>query len=126
MCVTADKDHDQYRDDGRDLMRLIQEKCVEYDAERKLSIIVESIAGKITQTIDRLIALYRPDSLVVGTRGRRFGVGLVQGLGAGIVQGLGVSGALKVSDVLKVSVFPLCRDLHVPVEMNKRAFPVTK
>lgn len=67
----ADKDHDAYREDARDLMRLIQERCVEYNAERKLSIIVEYIAGKVTQTIDRLIALYRPDSVVVGTRGQR-------------------------------------------------------
>ena len=52
-------------------MRAIQDKCVEYDPERKLSIIVEYIAGKLTQTIDRLIALYRPESLVVGTRGQR-------------------------------------------------------
>ena len=52
-------------------MRVIQEKCVEYDAERRLSIIVEYIAGKVTQTIDRLIALYRPESVVVGTRGQR-------------------------------------------------------
>ena len=37
----------------------------------QLSIIVEFIAGKVTETIDRLIALYRPDSLVVGTRGQR-------------------------------------------------------
>lgn len=69
--LDTEKDHDQYRDDARELMRIIQEKCVEYDAERKLSIIVECIAGKVTQTIDRLIALYRPDSLVVGTRGQR-------------------------------------------------------
>ena len=67
----ADKDHDQYREDARELMRVIQEKCVEYDPDRKLSIIVEYIAGKVTQTIDRLIALYRPDSVVVGTRGQR-------------------------------------------------------
>ncbi|KAI0697619.1 hypothetical protein C8T65DRAFT_582460 [Cerioporus squamosus] len=67
----AEKDHDQYREDARELMRVIQEKCVEYDPERKLSIIVEYIAGKVTQTIDRLIALYRPDSLAVGTRGQR-------------------------------------------------------
>ncbi|KAJ8474900.1 hypothetical protein ONZ51_g6921 [Trametes cubensis] len=67
----AENDHDQYREDARELMRQIQEKCVEYDPERKLSIIVEYIAGKVTQTIDRLIALYRPDSLVVGTRGQR-------------------------------------------------------
>ncbi|KAI0772922.1 hypothetical protein BD413DRAFT_543187 [Trametes elegans] len=67
----AENDHDQYREDARELMRQIQEKCVEYDPDRKLSIIVEYIAGKVTQTIDRLIALYRPDSVVVGTRGQR-------------------------------------------------------
>lgn len=69
--IIADNDHDQYREDARGLMHQIQEKCVEYDAERKLSIIVEYIAGKVTQTLDRLIALYRPDSVVVGTRGQR-------------------------------------------------------
>jgi nucleotide-binding universal stress UspA family protein len=37
----------------------------------QLSIIVEYIAGKVTTTIDRLIALYRPDSVVVGSRGAR-------------------------------------------------------
>ena len=55
----------------------------------QLSLILEYIPGKITSTIDRLIALYRPDSLVVGTRGnRRFG--FVSGLGFSMVQqGLG-------------------------------------
>lgn len=88
-----DRDHDAVRDEARELMRSIQEKSVESDATRKLSLILEFIPGKITDTIDRLIALYRPDSLVVGTRGRRFGAGLVQGLGAGLVQGLGVGSA---------------------------------
>lgn len=36
----------------------------------QLSVVVEFVAGKITATIERLIALYRPDSLVVGTRGQ--------------------------------------------------------
>lgn len=35
-----------------------------------MSIIVEFVGGKVTASIERLIALYRPDSLVVGTRGR--------------------------------------------------------
>ncbi|GBE83517.1 hypothetical protein BKA93DRAFT_772174 [Sparassis latifolia] len=65
------KEHEQYREDARELMHHIQEKCVEYDPDRKLSIIVEYIAGKVPQAIDRLIALYRPDSIVVGTRGQR-------------------------------------------------------
>lgn len=38
-------------------------------SDLQLSIIVEFIAGKVTDSIDRLIALYRPDSLIVGTRG---------------------------------------------------------
>ncbi|KAI0319746.1 hypothetical protein OF83DRAFT_1162822 [Amylostereum chailletii] len=74
-----EKDHDVVREEARELMRRIQEKCAEADSERKLSIIVEFIAGKVTQTIDRLIALYRPDSVVVGTRGIR---GMMQAMGA--------------------------------------------
>ena len=34
-----------------------------------MSLIVEYIPGRVTETLDRLIALYRPDSLIVGTRG---------------------------------------------------------
>jgi len=40
-------------------------------AVAQLSVIVEFMAGRVTDTIERLIALYRPDSLVVGTRGPR-------------------------------------------------------
>lgn len=85
-----DKDHDIIREEARELMRTIQEKTFESDPDRKLSLILEYIPGKITSTIDRLIALYRPDSLVVGTRGnRRFG--FVSDLGLSMVQqGLGV------------------------------------
>lgn len=66
-----DKDHELVREEARELMRQIQEKCVEYDPERKLSIVLEFIAGRPTTTLDRLIALYRPDSVVVGMRGQR-------------------------------------------------------
>jgi len=78
--IFTEKDHEVVREEARDLMRQIQEKCVEYDPDRKLSIIVEFIAGRITQTVDRMIALYRPDSLVVGTRGQRT---VMQALGMG-------------------------------------------
>lgn len=93
----TEKDQDALRDEARDLMQFIQTKNVQADQERKvsapfashvsafeqfltsvsfispsqLSIIVEFIAGRVTDTIDRLIALYRPDSLIVGTRGTR-------------------------------------------------------
>ncbi|TDL27897.1 hypothetical protein BD410DRAFT_781812 [Rickenella mellea] len=66
-----DKDHDTLREEAKELMRQIQRRNTENEPDRKLSIIVEFIAGKVTQTIERLIALYRPDSLVVGTRGVR-------------------------------------------------------
>jgi len=95
------KDHNLVRDEARELMRTMQEKSIEYDPDRKLSLILEYIPGKITDTIDRLIALYRPDSLVVGTRGRRFGAGLVQGLGVGLVYGLGVGSGASIGSVSK-------------------------
>jgi len=66
-----ERDHDFVREEARDLLLRIQDKCVEVDSDRKLSIIVEYIAGKVTTTIDRLIALYRPDSVIVGSRGAR-------------------------------------------------------
>ncbi|EPQ50757.1 hypothetical protein GLOTRDRAFT_49836 [Gloeophyllum trabeum ATCC 11539] len=83
------KPHAAVRESANELMRYIQEKCLESDPDRKLSLIVEFVAGKITTTIDRLIALYRPDALVVGTRGQRglvsWGVsGLIGSSGGGV------------------------------------------
>jgi len=93
LFIITEKDHNIVRDEARELMQTIQQRSVKYDPERKLSLILEYIPGKITDSIDRLISLYRPDSLIVGTRGRRFGASFVQGLGVGLVQGLGVTGA---------------------------------
>ncbi|KAJ7730066.1 hypothetical protein DFH07DRAFT_871300 [Mycena maculata] len=79
-----EKDHDCVRDEARQLMREIQEKSVEYDPDRKLSLILEFIPGRITATLDRLIALYRPDSVVVGTRGKKAWQGMaMMGVGKG-------------------------------------------
>ncbi|KAF7798132.1 hypothetical protein EIP86_009347 [Pleurotus ostreatoroseus] len=86
-----DKEQDVYREEARELMRQVQDKCVEYDADRKLSIIIEFIAGNVPGSIDRLIALYRPDSLVVGTRGQR---GMLQTWGAAL-GGTGVGSVSK-------------------------------
>ncbi|CED83048.1 UspA [Phaffia rhodozyma] len=58
------------REEARELQRLILEKNDDGD-ERKISIIVEFVAGRKTESIMRLVALYRPDSLIVGTRGSR-------------------------------------------------------
>ncbi|KZV78068.1 hypothetical protein EXIGLDRAFT_790488, partial [Exidia glandulosa HHB12029] len=72
--------------DAKRLLKEIQDKNVEYDPERKLSIVVEFVAGKVTETIERMIALYRPDALVVGTRGqggiRTWGAALTGGVGS--------------------------------------------
>ncbi|KZP27665.1 adenine nucleotide alpha hydrolases-like protein [Athelia psychrophila] len=81
-----EKDHELVRGEARDLLKVIQEKCVEYDPDRKLSITVEFVAGRVTQTLDRLIALYRPDSLVVGTRGQRT---VMQALGMSMTGSIG-------------------------------------
>ncbi|KAG8216219.1 hypothetical protein J3R82DRAFT_8257 [Butyriboletus roseoflavus] len=83
-----EKDHELVREEARELMRHIQDKCVEYDPERKISIILEFIAGRVTTTLDRLIALYRPDSVVVGMRGQRRGVlGFGSGRPGGVFSG---------------------------------------
>ena len=51
----------------------------------QLSLVLEYVPGKITDTLDRLIALYRPDSVVVGTRGRKTWQGMGMGIGMGSV-----------------------------------------
>ncbi|KAF8624686.1 hypothetical protein AX17_007017 [Amanita inopinata Kibby_2008] len=80
-----DKPHDIIREEAREFMKHIQEKSMEYDPHRKLSLILEYIPGKITDSLDRLIALYRPDSVVVGTRGRSVWQGMGMGIGVGSV-----------------------------------------
>lgn len=77
-----ERDHDGVREEARELMRSVQEKSAEFAVDRKLSLILEYIPGKITDTLDRLIALYRPDSVVVGTRGRRPWVRGIGGIGS--------------------------------------------
>jgi len=52
-------------------MKNVLSKNTANHPNRSLSVIVEFMAGRVTDTIERLIALYRPDSLVVGTRGPR-------------------------------------------------------
>jgi len=76
----AKDDHDHLREQGKDLMRYIQERNSEFGG-KKISIIVEFVAGRVTDTIRRLLALYRPDSLIVGTRGQK---GMIQTWGAAL------------------------------------------
>lgn len=64
-----EKDHEVVRREACELMRQIQEKCIEYDPEWKLSV-VELISGKVTTMLERLIALYHSDSIIVSVRGQ--------------------------------------------------------
>ncbi|OCF34441.1 universal stress protein [Kwoniella heveanensis BCC8398] len=61
---------EELREDAQRLLKTILEKNDEAD-ERRISVIVEFVAGKITEILLKMIALYRPDSLVVGTKGTR-------------------------------------------------------
>ncbi len=88
--ILNERDHDDIREEARELMRRIQRKALESDPERRVSLHLEYVPGKITDTLDRLIALYRPDSVVVGTRGRKsvlcyftFGCELITSIGHG-------------------------------------------
>ncbi|KAH6902037.1 hypothetical protein BKA70DRAFT_1405353 [Coprinopsis sp. MPI-PUGE-AT-0042] len=69
--VDEDRDHDIQRQDPRALFKRIQEKWEEADPGQKLSLNPEYIPGAMAGPIDRLITLFRPDSVVAGTRGRK-------------------------------------------------------
>ncbi|CAO1613963.1 unnamed protein product [Jaminaea pallidilutea] len=62
-------DQEHARDAAKELMSAILTLNEEV-RDRKISIVVEFVAGRVTSTITRLIHMYRPDSLTIGTRGR--------------------------------------------------------
>ncbi|TRM63154.1 hypothetical protein BD626DRAFT_495691 [Schizophyllum amplum] len=66
-----EKDHDIVREDARGLMMEIQAKSVEFEEGRKLSLILEYVPT-------------RPDSVVVGTRGRRTWTNALGGSSMGV------------------------------------------
>ncbi|GAA5903008.1 hypothetical protein JCM8208_000428 [Rhodotorula glutinis] len=58
---------EEARDEAEKMLHNLMEK----NGERKhISIIVEFAIGPIEETIHRMIEIYKPDSLIVGTRGR--------------------------------------------------------
>ncbi|ORX37655.1 hypothetical protein BD324DRAFT_578323 [Kockovaella imperatae] len=61
---------DEFREEAQTMLSNILDKNNEADG-RKLSIIVEMVAGGVTKTLLKMIALYRPDSMIVGTKGSR-------------------------------------------------------
>ncbi|KAG7580000.1 hypothetical protein FFLO_00208 [Filobasidium floriforme] len=61
---------EEFREEAGGLLRKVLELNDEV-SDRRISVIVEYVAGKVTSTLMRLISLYRPDSLIVGTKGSR-------------------------------------------------------
>ena len=57
------------REEAEELLNFIRLKNDEF-ANRQISIIVEFISGKITTAIRSLISLHKPDSFIVGSRGK--------------------------------------------------------
>jgi len=64
------KQQEDFREEADRLLQTILDKNNEAD-DRRISVIVEFVAGRITEMLLKMIALYRPDSLVVGTKGSR-------------------------------------------------------
>ncbi|KDN46993.1 hypothetical protein K437DRAFT_223350 [Tilletiaria anomala UBC 951] len=62
-------DQDEAREDANELMAQVVDLNEEI-LGRRISIVIEFIAGRPTSTIMRLIHMYRPDSLTIGTRGK--------------------------------------------------------
>ncbi|WOO82209.1 Universal stress protein A family protein [Vanrija pseudolonga] len=62
--------HQELREDAQDLLARVLHKNDEEDG-RKISVIVEVVVGHVPDMILKMIALYRPDSLIVGTKGQR-------------------------------------------------------
>ncbi|AFR96453.1 universal stress protein [Cryptococcus neoformans C23] len=67
----SEKAQEEFREEAKALLKTVLEKNDEVDDLRRISVIVEFVAGKSTNTLLKMIALYRPDSLVVGTRAQR-------------------------------------------------------
>lgn len=59
------------REEAHALLESILEKNNESEDGRKISVIVETVAGRVTDMLLKMIALYRPDSLIVGTKSSR-------------------------------------------------------
>ncbi|BEJ11695.1 hypothetical protein CspHIS471_0201550 [Cutaneotrichosporon sp. HIS471] len=62
--------HEELRDEAQNLLQTVLHKNDE-EYGRKISAIVEIVVGPIPDMILKMIALYRPDSLIVGTKGQR-------------------------------------------------------
>ena len=69
-----------YKNEARKLLEHIQEKNEE---DKAISLVLEFAVGKVPETIQRMIKIYAPVCLIVGTRGKSLGG--IQGLLPGSV-----------------------------------------
>ncbi|EPE30194.1 Adenine nucleotide alpha hydrolases-like protein [Glarea lozoyensis ATCC 20868] len=60
----------QYQAEAKEMMKRIQEKN---DEHRAISIVLEFAIGKLQPTFQKMIQIYEPAMLIVGTRGRSLG-----------------------------------------------------
>ncbi|KAH8798907.1 hypothetical protein F5882DRAFT_186091 [Hyaloscypha sp. PMI_1271] len=60
----------QYQKEAKDLMQRIQDRN---DDNRAISIVLEFAVGKVHATFQKMIQIYEPAMLIVGTRGRSLG-----------------------------------------------------
>ncbi|KIY48783.1 hypothetical protein FISHEDRAFT_73295 [Fistulina hepatica ATCC 64428] len=93
VCRGVDPTDDRdVRDDARNFLVHVQQMALQFDPDRKLSIVLEYVCTKcIGDTIERLIALYCPDSVVVGSRGKRtWQIALAGSVGASRTMGAGM------------------------------------
>lgn len=67
MAEEGQESEQIYRQEARKIMDEIVEKN---DEDKAISIVVELSVGKVQTTIEKMIHMYQPDSLIVGTRGR--------------------------------------------------------
>ncbi|GAA6063215.1 hypothetical protein JCM10212_002437 [Sporobolomyces blumeae] len=58
---------EEARDEAEDVLEDLMQRNAD---EKQMSLVVEFAIGEIEETIHRMIEIYKPDSLIVGTRGR--------------------------------------------------------
>ncbi|TIA91299.1 hypothetical protein E3P99_01125 [Wallemia hederae] len=113
------------REEAEELLENIRIKNDEFDG-RQISIVVEFIAGKITTAIRSLISLHRPDSFVVGSRGKSGTWTQLSSAFASVRSGAGTAGGMgSVSrwslSNSKVPTIVVRNDAKVKESLAKRA-----
>ncbi|KAI8069178.1 hypothetical protein BC940DRAFT_272309 [Gongronella butleri] len=64
--ATLLREEKQAREDAQKVMDRIMSSSTD---DKKISVIIEFVVGKVQQTIQQMIAMYQPSLLIVGTRG---------------------------------------------------------